>query len=103
MRSATGLIAGPESPPTTRASFGRRVSASIAMPSSVLMSETASAPSASTARAISTMSVTFGLSFTISGRCVAARHARTTDAAAAQSVPNAIPPASTFGHEMLSS
>ena len=50
-----------------------------------------------------TMSVTLGLSFTISGRLVAARHAAVTAAAEAQSVPNAIPPASTLGHEMLTS
>ena len=58
-----------------------RFSASMAMPSSVLMSETASAPSASTERAISAMSVTLGLSLTMSVRSVTARQARVTAAA----------------------
>ena len=44
---------------------GLRFSASMAIPSIVLINETESAPSASTALAISVMSVTLGESFTI--------------------------------------
>ena len=53
-------------PPVTVESIGRLRSASIAIPSRVLMRETLSAPPFSAARAISVMSVTFGESFTIS-------------------------------------
>ena len=65
IRSATGFTQGPESPPVTVERIGFLRSASTAIPSRVLISDTASAPSASTARAISVMSVTFGESFTI--------------------------------------
>ena len=62
-----------------------------------------SAPSASTAFAISVMFVTFGVSFTISGLLVAALTAFVTDAAPSQVTPHVAPPALTFGQEMLSS
>ena len=55
------------------------------------------------ARAIETMSVTLGVSLTISGRDVAARTAAVTWWARPASTPNIIPLAPTFGHEMLSS
>ena len=100
MRSATGFTAGPDRPPTPRASTGRRRSASMAMPSSVLMSESASAPAATAARAIS---VTLGVSFTMSGRFVAARQRDTTASTLSVHVPMVMPPASTFGHEMFTS
>ena len=103
MRSATGLTAGPDSPPTPRASCGRRRSASMAMPRSVLMSDSASAPADTAARAISVTSVTFGVSFTMSGRFVAARHRDTTASTLSVHVPMVMPPASTFGHEMFTS
>ena len=65
MRRATGLTHGPLKPPVPmlRRDFLR--STSMLMPIRVLMSDTLSAPSASTARAISAMSVTLGESFTI--------------------------------------
>ena len=66
MRSATGFTAGPDSPPVAIESTGFRRSMSTAMPISVLMSETLSAPSASQARAMSAMFVTLGESFTMS-------------------------------------
>lgn len=103
MRRATGFTAGPDRPPTTRASWGRRRSASMAMPKIVLMSESASAPAASAARAISVTSVTLGVSFTTSGRFVAARQRDTTFSTLAALVPMVMPPASTFGHEMFTS
>ena len=63
---ATGLTAGPLSPPVEMLRRGLRRSISMAIPISVLISDTLSAPSASTARAISAISVTLGESFTIS-------------------------------------
>ena len=71
------------------------------MPSRVLMSETLSAPSASTAQAIEAMSVTLGESFTIIVRGHARRQARVTAAAPSQVVPKAMPPCLTFGQEMF--
>ena len=53
MRTAMGRMAGPLSPPTMFASFGRRVSMSIAIARKVLTSETASAPASAQARASS--------------------------------------------------
>ena len=67
------------------------------------MSEIASAPEASAARAISVMSVTLGVSFTISGRDVASRQSETTFSTLGTWVPSVMPPASTFGHEMFTS
>ena len=78
-------------------------STSILMPMRVLMSETLSAPSASTARAISAMSVTLGESFTMSVLSYTCRTARTTLAAPSQVTPNAMPPLFTLGQEMFSS
>ena len=71
MRTAIGRIAGPLRPPTTFDSFGRRVSTSIAIARNVLTSDTASAPASSAARANEATSVTFGVSFGMSG---SARH-----------------------------
>jgi hypothetical protein len=50
--NANGLIAGPDNPPVTVERQGFRVSASIAIPSTVFISEIASAPASSTALAI---------------------------------------------------
>ena len=66
-RTATGRIAGPDRPPVVPASTGRMVSVSIAMPSNVLIIESPSAPAATQARAIATMSVTSGDSFANTG------------------------------------
>lgn len=63
--TATGRTAGPDNPPVMVDNIGRRRSTSMAIPSRVLMSDTESAPSASTALAISVMDVTLGESFTI--------------------------------------
>ena len=81
IRTATGKMAGPERPPVLFLRTGRRVLMSIRIPRRVLISETASAPSASTAFAIATISVTLGLSLTISGLLVAPRTAFVTAAA----------------------
>ena len=76
---------------------------SIAMPVIVLINDMESAPASSTLRAISVMSVTFGVSFTIRGLPVLSLTAFTTLQAASGSVPNAAPPAFTLGHEILTS
>ena len=60
--------------------IGRRVSTSMAMPISVLMTANASVPASMQARALARMSVWFGESFVISGFFVTARHAATTRA-----------------------
>ena len=58
--------------------FGRRVSTSIAIARKVFTRDTASAPASSAARANEATSVTFGVSFGITGRCVAFLTALTT-------------------------
>ena len=103
MRTATGNTAGPESPPVLLRSTGRRVLISILIPKRVLISDTASAPSDSQARAISAMSVTLGDSFIITGLFVAERTIFVISAAPEQDTPNAAPPAFTLGQEMLTS
>ena len=67
MRTATGLIAGPDRPPVLLASTNCRLSISIFAPVIVLIREIASAPPASAARAICVISVTLGVSFMITG------------------------------------
>ncbi len=69
----------------------------------MLISDTMSLPAATTQRAKSATRVTFGLSFVISGRVVAARTARTTRSAIARSVPKAMPPSLMLGQETLTS
>ena len=82
---------------------GRRFCTSIAIPTNELATHSASAPARSTAQAIAPMSVTPGVSFTISGRLVDPRTASVTAAAAAGSRPNSIPPTSRLGQEMFTS
>jgi len=59
-------------------SLGRRVSTSMAIARKVLTSEIASAPASSAARANDDTSVTFGVSFGITGSVVTLRTALTT-------------------------
>src|SRR5574344_851614 len=66
IRNAMGLTHAPDKPPVMVDNRGFLLSASMAIPITVLMSETQSAPAASAAFAISAMSVTLGVSFTIS-------------------------------------
>ena len=65
------------------------------------MSESASAPADSAARAISAMSVTFGESLTMSGFFALAFAAETTSSTIFGCVPKAMPPHFTFGQEMF--
>src|SRR6185437_8071233 len=67
MRRAIGLIAGPLKPAVMLEMRGLRVLASMAMPTKVFTSETASAPAFSADLAMAAMLVTLGESFTISG------------------------------------
>ena len=101
MRSATGFTAGPESPPTTFASTGRRVYTSTAMPVSVLISDIASAPASSAARAHSAMSATLGESLTISGFLASALVSLTMLYMDSGRVPKATPPSFTLGQDMF--
>ena len=74
------------------------------MPRKVLTSVSPSAPASSHALAIDTISVTLGLSFMNTGLPGQAFFAAAvTCAAAAGSVPNAMPPLCTLGHEMFTS
>jgi hypothetical protein len=87
IRTATGSTAGPERPPVFIFKMGRRVCTSIRIPRSVLMRERASAPASSTALAISTMSVTLGESFTITGTEECSLATRVTSEASSGRVP----------------
>ena len=84
-------------------SLGRRVSTSMAMARNVLTSETASAPASSAARANEATSVTFGVSFGITGSVVTLRTALTTSCVPVRLQPNVMPPSLMFGQEMFSS
>src|ERR1035437_2958307 len=99
MRKATGLMAGPESPPKVVASFGRRVRTSMAIAVMVLITETASAPASADARAKATMSEVFGVSLTHKGLLMTLRQARTRSPTICGSRPDSIAPALMFGHE----
>ena len=103
MRTAMGRIAGPDSPPTTFARRGRRVSTSTAIAGIVLMRDTASAPASATRRATAAMSLALGLSFGITGSRVPRRTTSVARAAMSGSQPNSIPPSATFGQEMFTS
>ncbi len=75
----------------------------MAIPSNVLMRLTPSPPPASTAFAISAISVTFGESFTITGNFVTLRTALVTCSTTFGSTPKAIPSHSTLGQDTLTS
>src|SRR6266540_3987889 len=78
MRTAIGRMAGPLRPPTMFEIFGRRVSTSITIARNVFTSDTASAPASSAARANEATSVTFGVSFGMTGSRVTFRTALVT-------------------------
>ena len=102
IRSASGLIAGPLSPPVMLPRIGRRRRQSIAMPTNVFTSETASAPASAAARAMATTSVTFGVSLAITGREQTPRTRRTIRPVTTGSVAKSRPPA-TLGQERFNS
>ena len=80
-RTAIGRMAGPDSPPVSAPSFGRYVSVSMAIPSSVLISESPWAPARTQASATSTMFVVSAVSFANTGSAVIRLTAPTTSAA----------------------
>src|SRR5581483_10868174 len=102
-RSTIGLIAGPESPPMMLPRQGLNVFTSIAIDRMVLATTTASAPSASAARATSGMLPVFGVSLTHSGSLVAVRSSRVTCSVAGTLMAKALPSSSMFGQEMFAS
>src|SRR6185503_2291120 len=103
MRTAMGLMAGPESPPVTLVRRGLRVSTSMDMARKVLTRLMASAPDWAQVRAICATEVTFGESLTMMGRFATALTSRTRYSSEPQSDPKAMPPAWTLGQETLSS
>ena len=86
IRRASGLMHGPESPPTPRPRTGARRFQSIAMPTYVLITLTQSAPALTAACAMGRTSVTLGDSFAIRGRPVLALTLDTTARAASGEV-----------------
>src|SRR5579862_1372306 len=103
MRTAIGLIAGPDSPAVTLEILGRRLSVSIAIARKVLTREIASAPASSAIRAICATLVTLGESLTISGRWEYRRAIATTSSRARGSQPNWMPPWDVLGQDTFSS
>src|ERR1700727_1820887 len=103
MRTAMGLIAGPESPPVLLAMRGRRVSTSMERDKKVLTSERASAPALSAHFAIWAMEVTLGESFTIRGRRETALARVTSWSRIPVSVPKTMPPCWVIGQEAFNS
>ena len=103
MRTAIGLIAGPESPAVTFEIRGLRVSVSIAIAMKVLTRDTTLAPASCETLAICAMLVTLGESFTINGRWVARLAVLTTSSSSRGSLPNCIPPCAVLGHETFNS
>src|SRR5450631_4487465 len=104
-RTATGRMAGPESPPVTPATWGRSRSVSMTMASRVLIIVSPSAPAFTQARAISTMSVTSGLSLAKTGmlRGSFSRTRAMTLADDSGSQAKTSPRLATLGQEMLTS
>src|SRR5207302_5915057 len=98
---ARGLIAGPDKPPVRKLRRGRYALRSIDIPTNVLIAHRASAPADSTARAMTPISLTIGVSLTHTGSLVRLRTASVTAAAARGSLPKYSPPCSTLGQEML--
>src|SRR5450631_4187410 len=104
-RTATGRMAGPDSPPVTPATWGRSRSVSMTMASRVLIIVSPSAPAFTQARAISTMSVTSGLSLAktgmLRGSCSRTRAMTLADDSGSQAKTS--PRLATSGQEMLTS
>src|SRR5947209_8196139 len=103
--TATGRMAGPDRPPYLPARAGRMVAGSMAMPSSVLISDRPSAPAATQALATATMSVTSGDSLANTGMSYRAlpRTAAITLPARCGSSANGCPASSALGQDRLTS
>src|SRR5271155_2922178 len=98
-----GFMAAPDNPPVVLPRRDLRLCASIHSAGQVFAVTTASAPSASETFALTPIILTFGESFTHSGRFAAARAAPTTAPVREGSVLYSMPPRSTLGQEMFSS
>src|SRR5579862_6295711 len=103
MRTAMGLMAGPDKPPVMLLRRGLRVSTSMDMARKVLTRLTASAPAVAATLAICAMEVTLGESLTMRGRFDEARARPTRYSRDPQSAPKAMPPACTLGQETFNS
>ena len=101
IRTAMGLMAGPDMPPVLLARAKVLRSISIFIPVSVLISDITSAPPASAALAISAMSVTFGVSFMITGCFAIFFTSRVICSTPEGLVPKEMPPSFTLGQEIL--
>ena len=101
MRTATGFTIGPDTPPVLFATANVFLLISIFIPVSVLIRDTASAPPASAALAISVISVTFGVSFIMIGCFAIFLICAVSFSTLCASWPNARNPALTFGQEIL--
>ena len=101
MRRAMGLIAGPESPPVMFPNRGVLVSMLTAIPISVLMRESESAPASSALRAMMVTSVTLGESLTMMGRDDDFLTVLTTLKTSRGSVPKEIPPSGCWDRKCL--
>jgi len=100
---AMGFMAGPDRPPILLASIGLWVSVSIVMARMVLMAVIASAPLLTAVLAISVMSVTLGVSFTMTGFFVALLTCFTICWTSFGFCPISEPVFFTWGHDMFSS
>ena len=103
LAKAIGLMAGPVRPPWLLVRRGCQLSMSTAMPISELINDRASAPPCSAARAIATMSVTFGDSLAITGRLKTRFTSATVRSVSCSLWPISIPPWSTLGQLIFSS
>ena len=101
--TAIGLMAGPDSPPVTFANTGFLVFISIFIAKNVFINDTASAPPSSAPFAILAISVTLGVSFTISGLSNTFLTSLVTFFTSSYVLPNAMQPSFTFGHDKFSS
>src|SRR5690554_944064 len=100
---AMGLIAGPDNPPVLLAKMGRFFLISIRIPVMVLIIVMPSAPPASTALAISVISLTLGDSLTYTGTLDTALTFSVKRLAISGFTPNATPPSLTLGQEIFNS
>ena len=103
MRSATGNTAGPERPPVTLASIRAGAVQVYPQAQQGVDQADASAPAASQALAMATISVTFGESFTITGFGRLSSPPRSPFRRGLGSVPKLMPPPWTFGQEIFTS
>ena len=96
-------MAGPDKPAYIFSNTGFLLCISIAIALNVFTKDIPSAPSSSQTLAIPTMSSALGDNLTTRGKSVTFITALTTSLATSFFIPNAIPPAFTFGQDMFNS